>query len=295
MDELLKNDENMKIEEDIDSYLKKIDYYLNSILTFMEGIQSEVFILQSRLIEIKENLNLLKDDYDLCNKMLDETVEDREYLYNTLRQTILKMKECFLELEDIIVECDNMISENNKEEKEESSKKRNLIILNPVFRDIDLFKKDVCQIHIRKKMYSMLKTLKNDNVITSTPYVGVPNLITIYELRGITGKGAPRVFYQLINDNVIILLLGIEKTSKKNVFKEPLEGRVDKKNNDYHRLINAFIFANNNPDEKTPYDNLNITNKEYLEKLLEKYNEREEQFWNIFETECYSLEDKKQK
>lgn len=291
--ESIKN--NLNIEETLNLYLKKANYYLNTLVNFIQNLEQNVYLLQSRLVKVRDNLNTLKKDYELCNKMLNEDkIEDKEYLYEVLKELNLKIQKYFEELETIITECDLLISSDEQLE-DNKIKQRNLIIMNPVLRDLELFEKENCQIHIRKKIYSMLKQLKTADMISSTPYDSIQSLFTIQEFKGMTNNGAPRIFFQLINNNVIILLLGIEKTSKRNSFKESLEGRVDRNNNDYQSLIKAFILADNNPNDKSIYDNLHITNREYLNKLLESYQEKEQEFWNIFKTECYDEDDTKSK
>ena len=92
---------------------------------------------------------------------------------------------------------------------------------------------------------------------------------------------------------LLFLLLGIAGQNKTNLTKNTLESRIRlSSNNEYKTLYNAFKLVNIYPNEKSTFDT-NLTNKEYLDKLLNYYLQREEEFWQLFSTKCYSDEEKK--
>ena len=231
-----------------------------------------------------------KENSELCQEMLNEaSQEEITYLGKVLKEIVITMKNIIDEVSEIADEYQGEL----EEEIIETEKKMNLIFLNSTFKDLEEFKKEVCQLPIIKKLYGMLKHLQCDEILTTTPYTQVSSPISINEYKVKKSKGTPRLFYQVIDGNVIVLLLGIEGRKKHSTFKSMIEGRITQSvDSEHKRLINSFKLAKANPNEKCEY-NQKLTNKEFLEQLLSKYQEVEQEFFEKFRAECYDPNSKK--
>ena len=268
--------------------LKKIDFVLSSLKK--ESNNENIYLLQSNLVELKGRLISLKEDYDLCNQMINARQDDISYLIETREETILKIKKCLVDFNNLMHDFENISS---KEEVITNPKDRNIIFLNQTFKDLDSFSKENCLYPVRKKLYNMLQDLKNDKLNPANTVTVSQNDFPIYECKGSNIIGSPRLFFQVINGQIIVLLLGIAGQNKTNLTKNTLESRIRlSSNNEYKTLYNAFKLVNIYPNEKSTFDT-NLTNKEYLDKLLNYYLQREEEFWQLFSTKCYSDEEKK--
>lgn len=268
--------------------LKKIDFVLSSLKK--ESNNENIYLLQSNLVELKGRLISLKEDYDLCNQMINARQDDISYLIETREETILKIKKCLVDFNNLMHDFENISS---KEEVITNPKDRNIIFLNQTFKDLDSFSKENCLYPVRKKLYNMLQDLKNDELNPTNTVTVSQNDFPIYECKGSNIIGSPRLFFQVINGQIIVLLLGIAGQNKTNLTKNTLESRIRlSSNNEYKTLYNAFKLVNIYPNEKSTFDT-NLTNKEYLDKLLNYYLQREEEFWQLFSTKCYSDEEKK--
>ena len=268
--------------------LKKIDFALSSLKK--ESNNENIYLLQSNLVELKGRLISLKEDYDLCNQMINARQDDISYLIETREETILKIKKCLVDFHNLMHDFENIFS---KEEVITNPKDRNIIFLNQTFKDLDSFSKENCLYPVRKKLYNMLQDLKNDKLNPANTVTVSQNDFPIYEGKGSNIIGSPRLFFQIINGQIIVLLLGIAGQNKTNLTKNTLESRIRlSSNNEYKTLYNAFKLVNIYPNEKSTFDT-NLTNKEYLDKLLNYYLQREEEFWQLFSTKCYSDEEKK--
>ena len=268
--------------------LKKIDFVLSSLKK--ESNNENIYLLQSNLVELKGRLISLKEDYDLCNQMINARQDDISYLIETREETILKIKKCLVDFNNLMHDFENISS---KEEVITNPKDRNIIFLNQTFKDLDSFSKENCLYPVRKKLYNMLQDLKNDKLNPANTVTVSQNDFPIYEGKGSNIIGSPRLFFQVINGQIIVLLLGIAGQNKTNLTKNTLESRIRlSSNNEYKTLYNAFKLVNIYPNEKSTFDT-NLTNKEYLDKLLNYYLQREEEFWQLFSTKCYSDEEKK--
>ena len=268
--------------------LKKIDFVLSSLKK--ESNNENIYLLQSNLVELKGRLISLKEDYDLCNQMINARQDDISYLIETREETILKIKKCLVDFNNLMHDFENISS---KEEVITNPKDRNIIFLNQTFKDLDSFSKENCLYPVRKKLYNMLQDLKNDKLNPANTVTVSQNDFPIYEGKGSNIIGSPRLFFQIINGQIIVLLLGIAGQNKTNLTKNTLESRIRlSSNNEYKTLYNAFKLVNIYPNEKSTFDT-NLTNKEYLDKLLNYYLQREEEFWQLFSTKCYSDEEKK--
>lgn len=268
--------------------LKKIDFVLSSLKK--ESNNENIYLLQSNLVELKGRLISLKEDYDLCNQMINARQDDISYLIETREETILKIKKCLVDFHNLMHDFENIFS---KEEVITNPKDRNIIFLNQTFKDLDSFSKENCLYPVRKKLYNMLQDLKNDKLNPANTVTVSQNDFPIYEGKGSNIIGSPRLFFQIINGQIIVLLLGIAGQNKTNLTKNTLESRIRlSSNNEYKTLYNAFKLVNIYPNEKSTFDT-NLTNKEYLDKLLNYYLQREEEFWQLFSTKCYSDEEKK--
>ena len=268
--------------------LKKIDFVLSSLKK--ESNNENIYLLQSNLVELKGRLISLKEDYDLCNQMINARQDDISYLIETREETILKIKKCLVDFHNLMHDFENISS---KEEVITNPKDRNIIFLNQTFKDLDSFSKENCLYPVRKKLYNMLQDLKNDKLNPANTVTVSQNDFPIYEGKGSNIIGSPRLFFQIINGQIIVLLLGIAGQNKTNLTKNTLESRIRlSSNNEYKTLYNAFKLVNIYPNEKSTFDT-NLTNKEYLDKLLNYYLQREEEFWQLFSTKCYSDEEKK--
>ena len=268
--------------------LKKIDFALSSLKK--ESNNENIYLLQSNLVELKERLISLKEDYDLCNQMINARQDDISYLIETREETILKIKKCLVDFNNLMHDFENIY---NKEEIVPNFQKRNIIFLSQTFKDLDSFSKENSLYPVRKKLYTMLKGLENDELNPTNTVTVSQNNFPIYECKGSNTTGSPRLFFQIINGQIIVLLLGIAGQNKSNSTKNTLESRIRlSSNNEYKILYNAFKLANIYPNEKSTFDT-NLTNKEYLDKLLNYYLQREEEFWQLFSTKCYSDEEKK--
>lgn len=268
--------------------LKKIDFVLSSLKK--ESNNEIIYLLQSNLVELKGRLISLKEDYDLCNQMINARQDDISYLIETREETILKIKKCLVDFHNLMHDFENISS---KEEVITNPKDRNIIFLNQTFKDLDSFSKENCLYPVRKKLYNMLQDLKNDKLNPANTVTVSQNDFPIYECKGSNIIGSPRLFFQVINGQIIVLLLGIAGQNKTNLTKNTLESRIRlSSNNEYKTLYNAFKLVNIYPNEKSTFDT-NLTNKEYLDKLLNYYLQREEEFWQLFSNKCYSDEEKK--
>ena len=268
--------------------LKKIDFVLSSLKK--ESNNENIYLLQSNLVELKGRLISLKEDYDLCNQMINARQDDISYLIETREETILKIKKCLVDFNNLMHDFKNISS---KEEVITNPKDRNIIFLNQTFKDLDSFSKENCLYPVRKKLYNMLQDLKNDELNPTNTVTVSQNDFPIYECKGSNIIGSPRLFFQVINGQIIVLLLGIAGQNKTNLTKNTLESRIRlSSNNEYKTLYNAFKLVNIYPNEKSTFDT-NLTNKEYLDKLLNYYLQREEEFWQLFSNKCYSDEEKK--
>ena len=268
--------------------LKKIDFVLSSLKK--ESNNENIYLLQSNLVELKGRLISLKEDYDLCNQMINARQDDISYLIETREETILKIKKCLVDFNNLMHDFENISS---KEEVITNPKDRNIIFLNQTFKDLDSFSKENCLYPVRKKLYNMLQDLKNDKLNPANTVTVSQNDFPIYEGKGSNTIGSPRLFFQIINGQIIVLLLGIAGQNKTNLTKNTLESRIRlSSNNEYKTLYNAFKLVNIYPNEKSTFDT-NLTNKEYLDKLLNYYLQREEEFWQLFSNKCYSDEEKK--
>ena len=268
--------------------LKKIDFVLSSLKK--ESNNENIYLLQSNLVELKGRLISLKEDYDLCNQMINARQDDISYLIETREETILKIKKCLVDFNNLMHDFENISS---KEEVITNPKDRNIIFLNQTFKDLDSFSKENCLYPVRKKLYNMLQDLKNDELNPTNTVTVSQNDFPIYECKGSNIIGSPRLFFQVINGQIIVLLLGIAGQNKTNLTKNTLESRIRlSSNNEYKTLYNAFKLVNIYPNEKSTFDT-NLTNKEYLDKLLNYYLQREEEFWQLFSNKCYSDEEKK--
>lgn len=268
--------------------LKKIDFVLSSLKK--ESNNENIYLLQSNLVELKGRLISLKEDYDLCNQMINARQDDISYLIETREETILKIKKCLVDFNNLMHDFENISS---KEEVITNPKDRNIIFLNQTFKDLDSFSKENCLYPVRKKLYNMLQDLKNDKLNPANTVTVSQNDFPIYECKGSNIIGSPRLFFQIINGQIIVLLLGIAGQNKTNLTKNTLESRIRlSSNNEYKTLYNAFKLVNIYPNEKSTFDT-NLTNKEYLDKLLNYYLQREEEFWQLFSNKCYSDEEKK--
>ena len=268
--------------------LKKIDFVLSSLKK--ESNNENIYLLQSNLVELKGRLISLKEDYDLCNQMINARQDDISYLIETREETILKIKKCLVDFNNLMHDFENISS---KEEVITNPKDRNIIFLNQTFKDLDSFSKENCLYPVRKKLYNMLQDLKNDKLKPANTVTVSQNDFPIYEGKGSNIIGSPRLFFQIINGQIIVLLLGIAGQNKTNLTKNTLESRIRlSSNNEYKTLYNAFKLVNIYPNEKSTFDT-NLTNKEYLDKLLNYYLQREEEFWQLFSNKCYSDEEKK--
>ena len=268
--------------------LKKIDFVLSSLKK--ESNNENIYLLQSNLVELKGRLISLKEDYDLCNQMINARQDDISYLIETREEAILKIKKCLVDFNNLMHDFENISS---KEEVITNPKDRNIIFLNQTFKDLDSFSKENCLYPVRKKLYNMLQDLKNDKLNPANTVTVSQNDFPIYEGKGSNIIGSPRLFFQIINGQIIVLLLGIAGQNKTNLTKNTLESRIRlSSNNEYKTLYNAFKLVNIYPNEKSTFDT-NLTNKEYLDKLLNYYLQREEEFWQLFSTKCYSDEEKK--
>lgn len=268
--------------------LKKIDFVLSSLKK--ESNNENIYLLQSNLVELKGRLISLKEDYDLCNQMINARQDDISYLIETREEAILKIKKCLVDFNNLMHDFENISS---KEEVITNPKDRNIIFLNQTFKDLDSFSKENCLYPVRKKLYNMLQDLKNDKLNPANTVTVSQNDFPIYEGKGSNIIGSPRLFFQVINGQIIVLLLGIAGQNKTNLTKNTLESRIRlSSNNEYKTLYNAFKLVNIYPNEKSTFDT-NLTNKEYLDKLLNYYLQREEEFWQLFSNKCYSDEEKK--
>ena len=268
--------------------LKKIDFVLSSLKK--ESNNENIYLLQSNLVELKGRLISLKEDYDLCNQMINARQDDISYLIETREEAILKIKKCLVDFNNLMHDFENISS---KEEVITNPKDRNIIFLNQTFKDLDSFSKENCLYPVRKKLYNMLQDLKNDKLNPANTVTVSQNDFPIYEGKGSNIIGSPRLFFQVINGQIIVLLLGIAGQNKTNLTKNTLESRIClSSNNEYKTLYNAFKLVNIYPNEKSTFDT-NLTNKEYLDKLLNYYLQREEEFWQLFSNKCYSDEEKK--
>ena len=274
--------------EILNDCLKKIDFALSSLKKVSNN--ENIYLLQSNLVELKSRLISLKEDYDLCNQMLKERKDDISYLIETREETIIKIKKCLVAFNNLMNDFENIY---NKEEIVPSFQKRNIIFLSQTFKDLDSFSKENSLYPVRKKLYTMLKGLENDELNPTNTVTVSQNDFPIYECKGSNIIGSPRLFFQVINGQIIVLLLGIAGQNKTNLTKNTLESRIRlSSNNEYKTLYNAFKLVNIYPNERSPFD-INLTNKEYLDKLLNYYLQREEEFWQLFSTKCYSDEEKK--
>lgn len=285
--EIEEKQEDLNIQESdvqiIDLYLDLIDDSLEKIKKNSNNSEQD-YLNQARLIELRDKLLEAKENSELCQEMLNEaSQEEITYLGKVLKEIVITMKNIIDEVSEIADEYQGEL----EEEIIETEIKRNLIFLNSTFKDLNEFKKDICELPNIKSLYKMLKHLQCDEFLTATPYYQVNE----YKVK--KTKGTPRVFYQVMDGNVIVILMGIEGRKKHSTFKNTIESRISTSvDSEYKRLINSFKLAKSYPNEKCEY-NQKLTNKEFLEQLLSKYQEVEREFFEKFHAECYDPNSKK--
>ena len=259
--------------EIIETYIKKIEYYLNKVKK--DGNYSEQkYTYQSNLVKLLKLLEEEKEYYNLClgdSKYSEELIEVRKTILNII---------------DLVDSEIDSYEDSTKSEEIDFQNGRDLIIIAPAVRDLDQFKKSVCSLNNIKDLYKMLKKLKNEEIVYGMPVQAIDSQIPVKKLKVSSSiGGTPRLFYQMIGNKAIVLMLGIEGRKDYTFFKQSINGRV--KSGEYNILINAIRLGTTTPLEKSPYDN-KVSNQEYLDNLLTYYKQCESDFFTTFYNECYN-------
>ena len=259
----------------ISVYLRKIDYFLQN-LERDGNYQAEKYASQAKVVNLKDRLLSIKEDYDFC-------LENPDYFKEDIKNV---QKEIKVLLAEIDMEIDSYEASFKEDENIESDKGRDLIFLSSTMKDINEFKRSICSQIISKNLYKRLHNLKNDEVVYGMPVTMIKTTYPINQLNAPRSTGGtPRIFYQIIDNKAIVLLLGIEGRDDISIFKQNLESRI--KNSEYLNLIESFRLSHDKPTEISPYDKT-MTNQDYLKFLLQNYKMRESDFFERFHSECYN-------
>ncbi len=257
-------------------YPQKLNDFINK-LERDDNHQNEKYETLARLVILRDKLNEVKQDYEF-------SMEDAEYFKNDIPDILHRIARLVTDIDDTI---DSYLNSLPDIEVEESDKPaiRDLIILSPSLKDLDIFKKGVCSSIISKNLGKLIHSLRYDEVLYGMPtWFDAPTQVMKLKAPRTTG-GTPRIFYQLLDkDKVVVLLLGIEGKNDYNYFKQSVEGRI--KGSEYSTLVKSLRLSSTKPDEASPYND-QMTNREYLEELLKYYRQQESEFLTKFETECY--------
>ena len=259
--------------EMIDTYIRKCVYTLDK-LKRDNNYQDEKYICESSLNRLLADLKNEKEYYELA--LEDETYEGG---IAELRDAIDKIVSLIDE------EIDNYYSITNQNQELDVKRGRKLLIITPTVRDLDQFKKAVCSASNIKDMHKLLLKIKNDEILYGAPLEMIGSVYPVKRLKVSSSiGGTPRLFYQIIDNMAIVLMLGIEGRKDYTYFKQSIEGRI--KSIEYKNLVTALRLGNEKPSEKSPY-NSSLTNKEYLDSMLEQYEQTEKKFFEKFRLECY--------
>ena len=219
----------------------------------------------------------LKDEYDLflSAKNEDINIDDLElktFIFEELdyhKNNIMKLVSEIVSLKNKIDNLKNEVKEENKNELEiDNSKSKNLVFLTPVLKDLKMFSQASCELNLRKKLYNMLNKLENNEELTREAYAG---LKTIIEVKMATsGGGAIRLFCRYINNNIVVILLGIEGKQKHFQFRNTITTRT--KSDEYSKLIEVLTRGTD----------------ENIQEILDDYKEVRNEFFKIFNQEVYN-------
>ena len=270
-------DEELDYKTILNIYPKKITDFINKIERD-NNYQSEKYETLAKLVVLRDKLMEIKQDYEFA-------IEDPEYFKNDIPELLEKIGKITM---DIDTTLDSYFNTDSEELIEDEMKTiRHLIILNSSLKDLDIFKKGVCSSIISKNLNKLIHTLRYDEVLYGMPIWFIESQTQVMKLKAPrTVGGTPRLFYQLIDkDKAVVLMLGIEGKNNYNYFKQSVESRI--KGYEYNQLIKAIKLGSDKPDEISPYNN-QMTNKAYLDSMLQYYQNQETEFLNKFATECYS-------
>lgn len=265
-------EENEKINylELITVYLKKIDYFKMKIQKD-NNYQEEKYICQAKLIKVHDDLKELKEDYEFCKS-------EPEYFKDNIIELEMKIKQKVLEVDNII---DNYEDSYDDNEVVEVQKGRDLIFLNSVMKDEEEIENNTCSVNIFKKLYKKLLELKYDEIIYEIPFPDVQSVNMLEIKSSLSNDKTLSIFYQILNDKVIIIMLGI---AEEKDLKQSVESRIQEY--EYKALIDALKLGKMGPNKVCPY-NQQMTNLEYLNIILQNYKQRENDFFEKFHTEYY--------
>ncbi len=275
-------EEKLEIDEEIDYksilniYPRKLDDFINKIERD-NNYQDEKYETLAKLVVLRDKLNEVKQDYEF-------SMEDPEYFKNDIPEILARIRKISNDIDDTIDEYLNATLEENIESEKEPV--RDLIILNPSLKDLDIFKKGICSSIISKNLNKLIHSLRYDEVLYGMPTWFEAQTPVMKLKASRTTGGTPRLFYQLIDkDKAVVLMLGIEGKSDYTYFKQSVESRIH--GNEYNQLVKAIRLGADKPNEVSPY-NSQMTNKAYLDSIMLYYKNLETEFLEKFKTECYA-------
>ncbi len=262
------------------SLMKKINEALKKDLSQ----DAQKYLIQSKLVILEDELNFLYSESSEWTN-LKEQKDSKEVLKDyiiSINSRIQVLYERLIELQE---------EYQNTKEKEESDieskeENRDIIFLNPVFEDLEEFTWGKCSPAISKKLANLLMRLKNGQIGSPIRSKNFDSLkYPINKLKIGSSGGTPRVFYQIVENQIIVLHLGIEGRVDYNVFNAKLDARIGN-NQEYKMLLTALLDAKKSPSMPSKYDS-SISNSEFLARLLAEYKKVEKEFWSKMESECY--------
>ena len=215
-----------------------------------------------------------QEDVDNDKKLVEEVLIVE---LNELKQEILNLFSNIKNLkerienekqEDINTLEDEPKEKNKNKLETDNSKIKNLIFLTPVLKDLKMFSQASCQLNLRKKLYNMLNKLENNGDLTRESYAAIKNIIEVK--MPTSGGGTIRLFCRYINNNIIVVLLGIEGKEKHSQFQKIISIRT--KSDEYSKLIEVLTRGTDENIQETLYDYKKIKNE----------------FWEIFNKEVYN-------
>ncbi len=274
--------EEMVVDSDFD-YQNALNIYPMKLTEFINKLerdgnyQGEKYETLAKLVVLRDKLMEIKQDYEF-------SMEDPEYFKNDIPEILIRIRRLITDIDMTIDTYENSMPDEEME-TENTEYFRNLIILNSSMKDLSMFRSSECSSVISKNLGKLLHSLRYDEVVYGMPFtvnVGTNFPVNVLKASRSVG-GSPRVFYQVVNNKVVILMLGIEGKNDFSYFKQGLEARL--RDQEYNILINAIRLGAVKPEEVSHY-NSEMTNKTYLDSLLEYYKKQEIEFLNRFETEC---------
>lgn len=246
------------------------------------------------LNNIKYELENLQKDFEFCleHQNLDISLDEKLELN-------IEKKRILISLSNIIENIDKLLlsfTEGKIDLNQDNDSINNLIFLDKVINDdLSGFKKGKCDISISRKIENVIQNLRNNTVPrTSKVFYNKVNKssnsrVIEYHVSSSSG-GVLRLFYEQLDNMIIVLLIGVEGKIDHNRFSNILDSRIS--SNEYLNFIKSYKLSKQKPNVSgnTPKKQ---TNLEYFDELLNLYKERDNEFMEIYYNECCPKSKKK--